>query len=152
MEKEKIGCVIVVKGKRPVGIITREDITNKIVAKKKDPSKITLKQIMNSPLVTVSPDDELSDVAKKMNKYRYERIPVKYLDKLIGLISIRQVLKIAPSLLDELKDRLNEVPGFSYEEQTTDGDCQLCGNYSEELKNINDKWVCETCKEEASEV
>lgn len=152
MKTEKVGCVIIVKGKAPVGIVTREDITSKVVAENKDPLKTTLKQLMSSPLITVSPDEELSEVAKKMNEHRLERLPVKYLDKLIGLISIRQVLKIAPSLLEELKARLEEVPGFEYDEQTTDGDCELCGNYSEELCNINSKWVCENCKEEASEV
>lgn len=150
MKKAKIGSVVVVEGKRPVGIVTREDIIDKAVAEGVDPSNAAVKEIMSAPLITCSPDDELSVAARKMNKHGFERIPVKYLDKLIGIITIRQILKISPELLDLLKEKLEEMPSFLEEEEKTEGECEICGNYSDDLHFIDDQWICDNCGEEVS--
>ena len=153
MKKEDVGSVIVIEGKKPIGIVTREDIINKVVVKDLPPSKTLIKDIMSKDLIACSPDSYISVVARLMSKYRYERIPVVSTDKLIGIISTREIAKVAPAALEVLTEHLRiEEPQGVGVEKTSEGECELCGNYSEELHNINDAWVCDACKEEAAEI
>lgn len=152
MRKEAIGSLIICEGNNPIGIITREDIVTKITAEDLKASQKLLKDIMSAPLVTCSPEDDIADVARLMSKHGYWRIPVVSLGKLIGIISTEEVVKVAPVAIEILRERLliEEPPQII--EETNSGDCELCGNYSEELHNINDRWVCDSCKEEAAEI
>ena len=152
MKDEDVGSVVVMEGKKPVGMVTREDVTNKVAAADKQPSKVMVKSIMNSPLVTAAPDEALSEVAKRMDKYGYERMPVKQLNKLVGFVSVRDLLRVSPGLLDMMKEHMEkeQIPELS-EDAEHSGECENCGTFSEELKNVNDKWVCNACREEAEE-
>lgn len=154
MRDKDVGSIIIIQDKIPCGIVTREDITVKVVAEGLDPRKTTAKEIMNQPLVTCKETDDILDVAMIMNKYGYERLPVvDDNNKLKGIISIREILAIAPGLIEIFKERLEnrlekEFPSDKEkEEETTEGECEICGNYSEELIKINDMWICSECME-----
>lgn len=148
MRKEDVGSVIVTEGKKPIGIVTREDMATKVVAKDMQPSKIIVKKIMNSPLISCSPEDDIVDVAKLMNKYRYDQLPVISLNKLVGIITIREILKTTPDLIELFKERLEEPSLEASPEMLEGGECERCGNFSEELTKINDQWICSDCMEE----
>ena len=151
MRREDVGSLIICEGSSLLGIITREDIVNKIVSKDTKASEIKLNEIMNSPVVTVLPEDDLADAARKMTRYGFERLPVVEADKLIGIISDREIAKVAPAAIEILRERLLIEEPTRFEE-TTSGDCELCGNFSEELFNVNSRWACPTCREEAEEL
>ncbi len=158
MKEKDVGSVVIIEksdSTKPIGIVTREDITIKVVAEGKTPSEVKAEDIMSSPVITCTEDDDLMEVANTMNKYGYERLPV--VDKngnLIGIVSIREILAIAPGLIEvfveRLKRRLDEDIGRFEEEkedEVIEGECELCGNYSEELRKINDMWICAECAE-----
>jgi CBS domain-containing protein len=153
MKEEDVGSVIICEGKNPLGIVTREDIVNKVTSENKMASKIFLKEIMSMNLITCTPDDDIADVAKTMSKYRYERLPVVSFDKLIGIISAREIAKVAPAVIEIMTEHLRiEEPQTAPEEDSTEGECELCGNYSDNLHKINDRWVCDRCEEEAKQL
>ncbi len=152
MKKEDVGSVIICEGNKPIGIVTREDVVNKITAEDKLASKVPLKNIMTKDLVTCPPDCDISEAARLMSKHQYERIPVVFLGKLVGIISAREIAKVAPAALEIMTEHLRIEEPLQILEETNAGDCELCGNYSEELHNINDRWVCDNCKEEAAEL
>ena len=77
MRKEDVGSLIICEGNKPAGIVTREDIVNKVTSKDRKASEIKLKEIMNAPLVVASPEEDLADVARRMTKYGYERLPTR---------------------------------------------------------------------------
>lgn len=151
MKHEDVGSVVVCEGNKPVGIATREDIVTKVVAEKKDAEKTFVKDIMNSPLVTCSADDDIIKAAQLMSKYGYERIPVVEMGKLIGMISTREVAKVSPAAIEILRERLL-LTAEGWAEEFNSGYCELCGNYNETLTSINGRWVCENCKDEAAEL
>lgn len=152
MKKEGIGSLIICEGNEPVGIVTREDVVNKIAARDLLPSKTLLKDIMTTKLITCTLDQDITEAAALMSKHKYERIPVVSMGRLIGIVSAREIAKVAPSALEVLTEHLRIEEIMKIPEETNSGDCELCGNYSEELHNINDKWVCDSCKEEAIEL
>jgi CBS domain-containing protein len=156
MKKEDIGSVIICDKKKPAGIVTREDIINKVLAVDVQPSKVLLKDIMSSNLITTTPDSDISDAAKLMSKYKYERIPVVSMGNLVGIISTREIAKVAPAALEIMTEHLRIEEGIENHEEpegeATSGVCDLCGNESDNLTNVNDRWVCDSCMEEAKEL
>jgi len=152
MRKEDVGSVVIVEGNKPIGIVTREDIVNKVTAKDLQASKILLKDIMSKDLITCPPDCDISEAARRMSKYKYERIPVVSMGKLVGIISAREIAKVAPAALEIATEHLRIEGPPQIIEESNSGECELCGNYSEELHNIDDRWVCDSCKEEAEEL
>lgn len=152
MRDEDVGMIVVCEGNRPVGVVTREDIVNKVVANDKMASKIMLKEIMSYDVVTCSPDDDLADAARVMAKHGFERLPVVQMDKLVGMLSDREIAKVAPAAIEILRERLLITEPGAGAEEFNAGDCELCGNYSENLHYVNDRWVCDACKNEATEL
>jgi CBS domain-containing protein len=152
MKKEDVGSIIMVEGTNPIGIVTREDIINKVIAKDLLPSKVLLKDIMSKKLISCPPDCDISEAARMMSKYKYERIPVVSMGKLIGIISTREIAKVAPAALEIATEHLRIEEPEKVIEETNAGECEVCGNYSEELHSINDKWICDACKDEAEEL
>lgn len=152
MKKEDVGSIVICEGSKPIGIVTREDVIDKVTSKDLQASKVSLKEIMNSPIVETTPDTDLADAARTMVKYGYERLPVVNMGKLVGMISDRDIARVAPAAIEILRERLLVEGPEKIEQEFNDGDCELCGNYSDNLHLINDRWVCDSCKEEAEEL
>ena len=150
MKKHDVGSLIICDGERPAGIVTREDIINKVVSIESDPTKVMLKDIMSKNLVTITSDKDISEAARLMSKYMYERLPVVSMGKLVGIISAREIAKVAPAALEVATEHLRiEETSNGNEEGVTSGECESCGNYSDALQRVNDQWICDSCKEEA---
>ncbi len=93
MSEKHNGYVIVGKDNVPEGIVTEWDFINKVVSKKIDPEKIKLKDIMTSPLTYVKPDTPMDKVADLMANNGIRRLLVVNNDKLVGIITSRDILK-----------------------------------------------------------
>ncbi|MEM5852877.1 MAG: CBS domain-containing protein [Candidatus Aenigmatarchaeota archaeon] len=149
MKKTRRGCLIVTRKGKPVGIVSDSDIIKRVVAKNLLPSKTKVKKVMSSPLVTIGPDEEILSAVRKMKKNNIHRLPVVFNGKLIGIISLSDIAKTSPEMLDLLEYRLRMK---SYEpeikEKFTSGICDSCDNYSDDLRNVNGQWLCENCREE----
>jgi CBS domain-containing protein len=88
METEDVGAVPVVEGDRLVGIVTDRDIVVRAIAKGKDPRGMATAEISSGDLVTVNPDDDLSDAVKLMAQYQVRRLAVTAEDeRLVGVVS-----------------------------------------------------------------
>ena len=79
MMKFGVGAIIVT-GQRgePVGIVTKTDLVNKVIAKNLKPNEVKLKDIMSSPLQTIDPDAKIEEALRKMNKLKVNRLAVIY--------------------------------------------------------------------------
>jgi CBS domain-containing protein len=72
---DEVGSVIILERNRPIGIVTEEDITCKVVSKDLKPSTVRVNEIMSTPLITVSADKTVGDAAhngKAVGDSRYE--------------------------------------------------------------------------------
>jgi CBS domain-containing protein len=101
MRRRYISSVLVSKstGSPDVGILTSTDICDKIVAAGLDPGQVTVKEIMTSPLVTVSPEMPIEECARIMNEKRFHHLPVA--DKhgnIVGMISATDFLVVAEAM------------------------------------------------------
>jgi CBS domain-containing protein len=144
MIKENIGSVIVIdEFENPIGIITESDLVKKVVAKNILPKQVKALEIMSKPLFTVNKEEELTEVAKKMRRLNVKRFPVMFEGKLVGIISNKDILEITPTLIDVIMEKSDVFPVKS--EKPLIGNCDLCGNWSENLKLHEGKLLCEDC-------
>lgn len=152
MKKTRRDAVIVVKNRKPIGIVTDSDLIKKIIAKNKKPSSIKVKAIMSRPLVTTKTNDTILEATRKMKRSNIKRLPVLDGGKLVGCLSLSDIARSSPEMIDllEYKLKMRELP-TEIRERFTSGSCEVCGNYSDDLRNINNKWQCESCREEAEE-
>ena len=100
MSEKHVGSLIIKSKNKPLGIITEQDIVRKGVAKGKNFNLTTAKEIMETNLHIVHPDDDIYDALMMMNDYNVRHLPVIHSDKLVGFITIKDILKIEPTLFD----------------------------------------------------
>ena len=93
MRESRIGCLIVVdQHEKPQGIVTETDIIHKIVAEKK-PLKTQVKEIMTRDLKTIKEDETIEQAGKVMTAHLIRRLPVLKDKKLVGIITLKDVVK-----------------------------------------------------------
>jgi CBS domain-containing protein len=112
METEDVGAVPVVEGDRLVGIVTDRDIVVRAIAKGKDPRGMPASEAWSRELVTVGPDDDLSDALKLMAQYQVRRLAVTADERLVGVVSQADV-----ALQGKDKDTGEVVQSISHQPQ-----------------------------------
>jgi CBS domain-containing protein len=105
MNKFDISSVIVVEGKRPVGIITHKDIISKLVQARIPPDAVTAREVMTSPVLTIDEDASIEEAARLMAKKHIKKLIVTRSNELVGIVTSSDLMREAPKLtelLDEL--------------------------------------------------
>ena len=116
MVQEDVGSLIVMEKGKAVGIITERDVT-RISGSRRDTSflKGKARLIMKSPLITVGPETSIWGALELMLNKGIRRLPVTKNDKLLGIITERDivvwVLKIAyePEIPEDLKRLIEKL-------------------------------------------
>ena len=92
-------CTIVVthldvdNGKRiPVGIITERDIIFRVVAQNRGPFKVTSKDIMSAPIITIDEDKSVEEAMGILNKHKINRLPVVHHNSIIGIVTTEMIM------------------------------------------------------------
>lgn len=95
----KIGLVFVKKSGQFIGTLTYGDFVTKVMAVGKNPSTITVEEIMSTPIIMINADDTLVNAADLISKHNLKRIAVVDKGEITGVISsnligkyIRQIL------------------------------------------------------------
>jgi CBS domain-containing protein len=150
MDKHNLGCIIVTdKYEKPLGIITERDLVSRVLAKNAQPSEMTAAEVMTSPLITIEPDETLSEAARRMNRLNIRRLGVIYKGNLVGIVSSKDILAVTPELIEIIQEKAKiesasaeEVP----EQVPLAGNCDQCGRWSDTLKEVEGNFLCEECR------
>jgi CBS domain-containing protein len=102
MAKWKIGSLVIMDGKRPVGIITEGDIS-KGVARGLDPAK-ALVSVQRKKLVTVEPGERIEVAAKTMAAAGVKKLPVMERQELVGIVTQTDIVNSSFALVTSLKE------------------------------------------------
>src|SRR5947208_943603 len=94
MEDRKVGSVVVVDGNRPVGILTERDLV-RVGAAGVDTAIAKVSEWMTESPDTVGPDVEVVDAFKKLSDHGYRHFPVVREGGLVGIVSMRDLMRIA---------------------------------------------------------
>lgn len=143
MLKKKVGSLLIMEGNKLLGMITEKDIMRQVVAKHMSAKKLTAKDIMVKRLKTIEPDKDLFYVMNFMKKHKVTRLPVLHENRLQGYLTISDVLKVQPTLL-ELAQEKGVFKLSPREEKCIEGLCENCGSYAQ-LEESNGNFLCKEC-------
>jgi CBS domain-containing protein len=154
MDKNDLGCIIVTgKEGKPLGILTERDLVVRVLSKNAKPDSVKAEEVMTSPLITIEPDETISEAARKMSRLNIRRLGVVYKGNLIGLVSSKDVLAVMPELIEIIQEKAliegqNRAETAKEESKPLVGHCDHCGTWSDSLQEVNGEYLCEDCKAE----
>lgn len=92
MIEHDIGAVVVADGDAAAGMFTERDLTRGILD---DPGLLgrSVEDVMSSPVVTATPDEEVVFIFKRMSERQIRRLPVLENDRLVGIVTERDLLR-----------------------------------------------------------
>jgi signal-transduction protein with cAMP-binding, CBS, and nucleotidyltransferase domain len=93
MAEHHIGSVLVMQGDTLVGIATERDYARKVILQGRSSSDTPVGQIMSSPVVSVTPHDTAQTCMQMMTNRRIRHLPVLVDGRVIGMISIGDLVK-----------------------------------------------------------
>lgn len=107
--EKKIGSLIVTDSKKILGIITEKDFVDKIVAQGKDANALKAKDAMTRKVKFIAPNMDMYDAVTIMKRDKFMRLPVIHNGELVGMLTINDVMKIQPFLLDYIKEKFKVI-------------------------------------------
>jgi len=150
MLKKRVGSLILRENDELKGLLTERDILWVLTKKNKDINQIRAKDIATKKIITINPNASLEKAFYKMKKSNFKWLPVVSKKKVVGMLTIKDLLFIRPDLQSEIEDmkireeaqKLKRIEGLRRE-----GLCDECGEMDDALEEIGGRLVCEDCKE-----
>ena len=108
MNKFSVSSLIVSCEGNVVGIVTERDILTRVVASGQNPEQVTVREIMSEPIIVVNPETPLEQAVQIMLMERIKKLPVMEKVgekvKLVGILSMTDVARIQPHLIENIKN------------------------------------------------
>lgn len=89
----RIGAVLVIDGDSVVGVVSERDIVRGLAGHEGDVLALRARDIMTSPVITISPTDTVAGAMELMTGRRIRHLPVLESGRLVGLVSIGDLVK-----------------------------------------------------------
>ena len=94
MKNLKVGCVIILHDKVPVGIITERDFVTKVAAEGR-PLFTAVSEVMSSPLIMIDSEETIWEASELMKEKQIHKLPVKENDQIVGVVTTTDIVKIS---------------------------------------------------------
>lgn len=92
MDKQNVGCAIVLKESKPIGIITERDFVKRIAAVEKSLS-LPVSDVMSSPLISIDSGETIWEAAQIMKTKNIHKLPIQEGEKIVGIITTSDIVK-----------------------------------------------------------
>ena len=151
MSKNHVGALVIKDDHKSIGLITEQDLVRKVIAMGINPLGKKITDYMEKKLVTISSGEDIYNALIKMRDHNIRHLPVVDDGKMVGLLTLKDILKIEPQLFELLVEKfeLREEPRKPINRIIpTEGICQGCGAYSEKVKNVKGSILCKRCARE----
>ena len=109
MADKHIGALLVVQDGQLVGIVSERDYARKVILQGYSSAEIPVSQIMSSPVTTVSPDDTVHRCMEIITEKRIRHLPVVEKQKLVGLVSIGDLVK---AVIEEQQQTIDHLERY----------------------------------------
>lgn len=109
MADKRIGALPVLRDNELVGIVSERDYARKVILMGRSSSDTPVWQIMSSPVVTASPDDDVHRCMEVMTEKRIRHLPVVERGRMIGIISIGDLVK---AVIDEQQQTIDHLERY----------------------------------------
>ncbi len=110
MDEYGIGALLVMEGNKPIGLFSERDYARKLALRGLRSRETSVRTIMSSPLLTISPDASVQEALSMMTEKFIRHLPVVDGSGVLGMVSIgdlvKAVIKDQQSLIDQLESYL----------------------------------------------
>jgi IMP dehydrogenase len=106
MADKQIGALVITEGNKVVGIITERDYARKVILQDKSSKNTAVREIMTERVIYVQPNQKIEECMALMTEKRIRHLPVLDGDRLVGMISIGDVVRAVISEKEFLIDQL----------------------------------------------
>ena len=93
LSKYDIGALVVMNGEILSGIFSERDYARKVILSGKSSKETLVKEIMTEKVKCISPQNNIEDCMKIMTESRFRHLPVLKDDKVLGIISIGDIVR-----------------------------------------------------------
>lgn len=109
MAEHHIGALLVMTGDELVGIVSERDYARKVILKGRSSADTPVSQIMSSPVVTVSMGNSVQECMQLMTARRIRHLPVVEGRKVVGMISIGDLVK---AVMEEQQQTIEQLESY----------------------------------------
>ena len=114
LAKENIGAIVITEGDKVVGILSERDIVRGFTQQNESVRNTKAKELMTKNVITCTHEDSSEELIYLMVKKHFRHMPVIEKDKLIGVISIGDLVKDRTKRLKKEIDHLKTYVSKSY--------------------------------------
>ena len=149
MKENDVGSLVIRDNNDKLkGLITEQMLVHKIIVENRDFKKTKASEIMEEDMKTIEPNMDIYEAMVKMRDMNTRQAPVVTKEgKLVGLLTIKDILKIEPSLFELIAEtmQIREEENKPIIKHESEGICELCGNYEKKLIEKEGIYMCDNC-------
>jgi len=109
MAERTIGALLVMDGGQLLGIVSERDYARKVILKGRSSADTAVRDIMTAPVLTVAPGDSVNHCMKLMTEKRVRHLPVADGGRVIGMLSIGDLVK---AVIDDQAEQLEHLQRY----------------------------------------
>jgi CBS domain-containing protein len=114
MAESNVGIVAVLDGDRLVGVFSERDVVRRVVDRGLDPGRTRVADAMTTNLIVADADEDYQSAMRKMDQANIRHLPVVSGERLLSMLSIRDLMRVAiedrGQEIEVLKEYLYQVP------------------------------------------
>lgn len=145
MKEKHVGALLVIEENSLKGIITEQDIVRRLVAEGLNPTETTAKDILSSKIYSITPGSDIFEALMIMKDENIRHVTVMEDNKLLGLVTGKDILKIEPQLFELLAEKIELREASRKPLGISEGNCEECGEFGEKLYFMSEKALCKAC-------
>lgn len=109
MAEKRVGSLVVVENDQVIGIFTERGYARKVAPERRHPEETRIEEVMTKELITVSPDQSVNECLELMTDNHIRHLPVMEAGRLVGIISVGDVVK---DVIEELEFHVEQLTSY----------------------------------------